>query len=80
MNPWSISIDSQVQKFKCILRSTIDGLFLQHSHKHTEMIDQVSVRKLNRGDVCMLACAYDGAQTSETNSENASILHSFLYK
>lgn len=25
----------------------------------------------------MLACAYDGAQKSETNSENASILHSF---
>jgi len=60
MNPWCISIDSQVQKLKCILRSTIDGLFIHYSLKHTEMTDQVSVRKLNRGDVCMLACSYDG--------------------
>jgi len=79
MNPWCISIDSQVQKLKCILRSTIDGLFIHYSLKHTEMTDQVSVRKLNRGDVCMLACAYDGIlKKSETNCENAFILHCFF--
>ncbi len=53
--------------------STIDSLFLQHSHKHTAMTDQVSVRKLNRGKVCMLACTYNGAQKSETSGENLSV-------
>ncbi len=73
MNPRSVSIDSGVQKFKCILGSTIDSLFLEHSHKHTAMTDQVSVRKLNRGEVCMLACTYNGAQKSETSGENISV-------